>query len=71
MAKPIWEQPNHKHYGPIRRMWVVLAQLDLLAWAEANFAFWAEEMVRQLESGMEEASACRFVLWNFYHAGAR
>jgi len=30
----IFDNPNHPHYGPVRRMWIVLVQLDLLAAAE-------------------------------------
>lgn len=30
----IFDNPNHPQYGPIRRMWVVLAQLDMLETAE-------------------------------------
>lgn len=30
----IFDNPNHKHYGPVRRLWIVLVQLDLLKAAE-------------------------------------
>jgi hypothetical protein len=30
----IFDNPNHPHYGPVRRLWVVLMQLDLLEAAE-------------------------------------
>ena len=30
----IFDNPNHPQYGPVRRMWVVLAQLDMLETAE-------------------------------------
>lgn len=26
----IFNQPNHPHYGPVRRMWIILEQLDIL-----------------------------------------
>jgi hypothetical protein len=30
----IFDNPNHPQYGPVRRMWIVLVQLDLLTAAE-------------------------------------
>lgn len=30
----IFDNPNHNRYGPVRRMWVVLTQLDLITAAE-------------------------------------
>lgn len=30
----IFDNPNHPQYGPVRRMWIVLVQLDLLTEAE-------------------------------------
>lgn len=30
----VYDDPNHPHYGPVRRMWVILAGLDLLGFAE-------------------------------------
>lgn len=36
----IFDNPNHKHYGPVRRLWIVLVQLDLLKAAER----WSEHM---------------------------
>ena len=30
----VFDDPNHPQYGPIRRAWVVLVQLDLLDAAE-------------------------------------
>lgn len=32
--KRIFDDPNHPQYGPVRRLWVVFAQLDLLVAAE-------------------------------------
>ncbi len=26
----IFDDPNHRHYGPVRRLWIVLVHLDLL-----------------------------------------
>lgn len=36
MTKRVFDDPNHRHYGPIRRMWVVLAQLCLLEDADLS-----------------------------------
>lgn len=30
MGKRIYDDPSHPQYGPVRRMWVILAQLDML-----------------------------------------
>lgn len=30
----VFDNPNHPQYGPVRRMWIILAQLDLLTDAE-------------------------------------
>lgn len=32
--KRIFDDPTHPQYGPVRRLWVVLVQLDLLEAAE-------------------------------------
>lgn len=33
-AKRIFNDPDHPQYGPVRRMWVILAQLGMLKAAE-------------------------------------
>ena len=35
----IFDNPSHPQYGPVRRMWVMLKQLDLLAFADSEHAF--------------------------------
>jgi hypothetical protein len=39
----IFDNPNHPQYGPVRRMWVVLAQLDLLTAAERYSEHYLED----------------------------
>lgn len=39
----IYDNPNHPHYGPVRRMWVVLVQLDLLSAAEKYSRYYKEK----------------------------
>lgn len=41
--KRIYDDPNHPQYGPIRRTWVVLAQLDLLNAAERYSRYYVEK----------------------------
>lgn len=33
-AKRIFNDPDHPQYGPVRRMWVILTQLNMLEGAE-------------------------------------
>lgn len=63
----IFDNPNHPHYGPVRRMWIVLVQLDLLTSAEAYMdrfgRNWDEALVSLLERyQMQESAAQRSVL---------
>lgn len=48
----IFDNPNHPQYGPIRRMWVVLTQLDLLAaaerWGYHNQVDWDQHLANVL-----------------------
>lgn len=50
--KRIFDDPNHPQYGPVRRMWVVLVQLDLLNAAERYGTYrrmpWDEMLAGQL-----------------------
>lgn len=43
-AKRIFDDPDHPQYGPVRRMWVVLVQLDMLdaaeRWSKHNPLTW-------------------------------
>lgn len=39
-AKRIFDDPSHPEYGPVRRMWVILMQLDMLADAE-RYSRWS------------------------------
>lgn len=67
MNTPIYNQPNHKHYGPVRRMHLVL--LALLADVpdgegklnEQIGIDWTHAMVDLLKD-RSEASAQRFIL---------
>ena len=46
----IFDNPNHKQYGPIRRMWVVLTQLGLLSaadrWGDENQVDWDDHLAK-------------------------
>lgn len=60
----IFDNPNHEHYGPVRRLWIMLAQLDLLDTAERRptVAPWDETLSRWLSNGLGEAPAQRAML---------
>lgn len=75
--RPIYEQPNHRHYGPVRRLWVMLEQLfadrggvvmvekRLAAYQErANVTRprWDEHLGSLIENGQSEAAAQRLVI---------
>lgn len=65
-AKRIYDNPNHPQYGPVRRMWVVLSQLDLLEAAE-RFATergdnWDDYLARLCRMGLSEPYSQRIVL---------
>lgn len=49
----IFDNPNHPQYGPVRRMWVVLVQLDLLEaaerWSKHGIVPWDEWLAIQLD----------------------
>lgn len=57
----IYDNPNHPHYGPARRLWVILAQLDLLETAEATLfkkkRKWDEQLAKMLDKDNAEPSA--------------
>jgi hypothetical protein len=42
-AARIYDNPNHPRYGPVRRLWIILVQLDLLE--EADCIKWHDEGV--------------------------
>jgi hypothetical protein len=49
----IFDEPNHPQYGPVRRMWVVLVQLDMLnaaeRWSAHHNCPWDESLALQIE----------------------
>jgi hypothetical protein len=62
----IFDSPNHPQYGPVRRMWVVLTQLDLLTAAEKVMTGrgddWDHHLSRLIRIGLSESYAQRIVL---------
>lgn len=63
----IFDNPNHPHYGPVRRLWVILVQLDLLDSAEGypylgGGVTWDEAVAHRVARGMKESVAQRQVL---------
>lgn len=71
----IFDNPNHPHYGPVRRLWVVLIQLDMLADAEAAYpdsgATWDAALSRMLTDWlhMSESQHQRYILEYIFHRG--
>lgn len=61
----IFDNPNHPQYGPVRRMWIILAQLDLLTDAEHMEMNkpWDEALAFTISEGYaDEATAQRQLL---------
>lgn len=58
----IFDNPNHPQYGPVRRMWVIFAQLDLLAEADRRVRGWDERLAVWVQNGMGEAPSQRAML---------
>ncbi len=48
MGTRIYDNPDHPHYGPVRRLWVMLAGLDMLdfagTWRDAAGYTWDESV---------------------------
>lgn len=69
MSKPIHENPNHPHYGPARRLWIMLAQLDLLTAADKAVADqgqggrWDDVLSKLLKAGFDEKFSQRMILY--------
>lgn len=65
--KRIFDDPNHPQYGPVRRLWVILAQLDLLEagehWGGKHFP-WDRALADLIrtEPDAGESSHQRFIL---------
>ena len=78
MTEPrIYDNPNHKHYGPVRRMWVILAGLDLLGMDEGFFVLieetnqelkWDGVLIKMMQSGFSETEAKNCLLQLLYQA---
>lgn len=62
----IFENPNHPYYGPVRRLWVILVQLDLLKAAGTIMTkrgdLWDDHLVRLMKIGLSESYAQRILL---------
>lgn len=58
----IYDNPSHPYYGPVRRMWVILAQLNLLETAEAAAPAWDRRIATMIDEGNPESAAQRSCL---------
>lgn len=64
----IFDNPNHIHYGPVRCMWIMLAQLDLLDLADNNAVathldkHWDEWISWSIDMGFTEQACQRKLL---------
>lgn len=62
----IFDNPNHPQYGPVRRMWVILVQLDLLVAADRLMTDrgddWDHHLTRLIRMGLSESYSQRIVL---------
>ncbi|HLP67792.1 MAG TPA: hypothetical protein VK181_09760 [Rhizobium sp.] len=65
MAPRIFDDPNHPQYGPVRRLWMILAQLDLLGLAEEEMSVigpWDKALAERIACGVPEAPAQQSIL---------
>ncbi len=56
--KRIFDDPNHPRYGPVRRLWVILVQLNLLE--EGDICYpkgWDKACARLVAKGYPESAA--------------
>lgn len=64
--KRIYDDPNHRHYGPVRRLWVVLAMLygfDLKDVDKVHGSPWDIAMSGYLHQNVPENVAHKTVLY--------
>ena len=65
----VYDQPNHPHYGPVRRCWVILAGLfPDLAKLDTEYRWewhsdWDFHLVHMLEQGHSEVVGLRTIVW--------
>jgi len=67
----IFDNPNHPQYGPVRRLWIILVQLDLLEAAErfvarrsAKPGQWDYVISLQIAAGENESAVQREFLYD-------
>lgn len=66
----IYDNPSHPYYGPVRRMWVILAQLNLLGSAEGlGTITWDVALANRIAFGIPEATAQRGLLKHIMEHG--
>lgn len=63
----IFDDPNHMFYGPVRRLWIILAQLNLLEVADQwnngwDDGRWDEALANRLALGLNESRVQRMIL---------
>lgn len=71
----IYDNPIHPQYGPVRRLWVVLTQLDMLPHAARYDSFsgrngyrlWDERIAEDVACGLVESDAQRKLVSTLLH----
>lgn len=62
----VFDDANHPAYGPVRRLWKVLAQLDLnkydVAYRQEWDTHWDECVAGGIAHGLHEVGLCRLVV---------
>lgn len=67
----VFDNPNHPHYGPVRRTWVILAGLGVEseryddAYARRHDTWWDSCMAGGLDEGLEEQQLKRLIVRRF------
>lgn len=68
----VFDDPNHPHYGPVRRMWIILVQLDLLSSADnlpMGQGLWDKALASRIAWGIPESTAQRSLLKHIMEHG--
>lgn len=73
-AKRIFDDPGHPNYGPVRRMWVILAGLGMLdtaeEWGNRQHVPWDRGLDGVMRNGdLDETTAKRWLLRHLLKEG--
>jgi len=65
----IYDNPNHPHYGPVRRTWVILVGLDVLDFDAVYHQIyrhdWDARIAQWMDEGLTEGQVKRLIVRRF------